>query len=123
MKLYKKIIANSKFRFLAAVSGWIVAVIGMTAGFDIDKEQVSAFLGETASNQIAQAGLFFTIAAWLHAGRVKKEIKDNFSSLTTAINGVAAAFKEDLKKHSEILENLSTRVDMLEKKHKGESNA
>lgn len=77
-------------------------------------EMVSKLLGEAASNQIVQAGFFFTVAAWLHSNKVQKEIKSAFSSLTDAINNVATSFQEDLKKHSATLENLSGRVQNVE---------
>lgn len=74
-------------------------------------------LSETSQNQIAQAGFFFTCAAWLHAGRVKKEIKLNFEALTHAIDKFADAFREDLKVQSAILNNLASRVQILEDKY------
>jgi len=96
----------------------LVVISGLTAGFATeagpDPETLKSFLSETAQSQIAQAGFFFTIAAWLHAGRVKKEIKSNFETLTTAINKVADAFREDLKVQREMLDNLKTRVQTLE---------
>lgn len=113
--MFEKIKAN-KFSVIAVLSGWIVA--GTIIAPDIDPEQLKYIFGEAASNQIAQAGFFFTVAAWLHSGRVKKEIKENFSSLTQAINDVASAFREDLKAHSEQLKNLSSRVQSLEEKTK-----
>ena len=115
--MFEKIIAN-KYIVMSVVSGWLVA--GFTIAPELDSEQIKLIFGEAASNQIAQAGFFFTIAAWLHSGRVKKEIKENFSSLTKAINDVASAFREDLKAHSEQLNNLASRVQSLEEKTKGE---
>jgi hypothetical protein len=70
----------------------------------------------TANSQIAQAGFFFAVAAWIHSGRVNKEISKNFSSITEAINNVANALRMDLKKHGERLDNLSDRVQTLENK-------
>lgn len=79
-----------------------------------ETETLLNFLSEASRNQITQAGFFFTMAAWLHSGRVKKEIKENFKGLTDSIDNVAKAFKEDLKAHSERLDNLSRRVHSLE---------
>lgn len=95
--------------------GWLVALLTL-AGFnaDIDHEAIKGFLGEAVGNQITQAGFFFTAAAWVHSSRVKKEIKANFASLTAAINNVAESFREDLKNHSERLDNLSMRVQTVE---------
>lgn len=107
---------NKNIILLSIIS--ISALTGFSVSPDLTQEQIKLFFGEAASNQIAQAGFFFTIAAWLHSGRVKKEIKENFSSLTKAINDVASAFREDLKAHSEQLKNLSSRVQSLEEKTK-----
>lgn len=95
-----------------AAMAMIASVVGAHAS--ADPELIQKFFGEAASNQIAQTGFFFTVAAWLHSGRVKKEIRENFSILTDAINNVADSFKEDLKKHSNELANLSLRVQNVE---------
>jgi len=97
--------------------------IGLAAGvstgvgflWGVDPELVKHFLSETAQSQIAQAGFFFTMAAWLHAGRVKKEIGRNFEALTAALNSMATALRKDLDGHREILANHGTRLDNLEK--------
>lgn len=92
-----------------------VLLVGLVAlGAEFDSSAIENFFGDAAKNQIAQAGFFFTAAAWIHSGRVKKEIKENFKSLTLAINQVAEAFKEDLKRHGDRLDNLSYRVTHLE---------
>lgn len=97
----------------------LVAILGLTAGFihgvsPETAEPVLKLFSETAQNQIAQAGFFFTVAAWLHSGRVKKEIRENFAALTVAIDKVAEAFREDLKAQGARLDNLTTRVTSLE---------
>lgn len=74
---------------------------------------VQAF-SDTAQSEIAQAGFFFTIAALLHSGRMKKEIRLNFEALTISIDKVAKAFHDDLKHHSEKIDGLSHRVSSLE---------
>lgn len=81
-------------------------------------EEVTKVLSQTAQSQMAQAGFFFTLAAWLHAGRVKKEIRTNFESLTVAITQVAEAFRSDLKAHGQRLDNLANRVESLEERTK-----
>lgn len=81
----------------------------------IDPKSIVDIFSDTAQSQIAQAGFFFTLAAWLHSGRVKNEIKSNFSALTLAINEVAEAFKADLKRHGDRLDKLDERMESLEK--------
>lgn len=88
---------------------------GFTAGkLEIEPELVKSFFSEAAQNQITQAGFFFTLAAWMHSTRVKKEIKLNFESLTTAINQLGEAFREDLKIQRDRIDNLAQRVQTLE---------
>ena len=99
---------------VVAVGLLITAVAYATGAMEIDHEVLTKLFGETMSNQITQLGICFTIAAWLHSGRVKKEIRANFSALTTAINNVAESLKEDLKAHSDKIDNLTTRVQKLE---------
>ena len=109
IKLYAWPVALSAVFGGAAATGF---------GLEVDSELIKTVFGEAANSQIAQAGFFFTVAAWLHSGRVKREIKDNFQLLTLAINNVAESFREDLKKHGERLDNLSSRVESLETKTK-----
>lgn len=101
----------------------IATGISGSVGFlwGVDPETVKHFLSETAQSQIAQAGFFFTMAAWLHAGRVKKEIANSFTSLTTAIQEVAQALRKDLESQKKILEIHATRLDNLEDKLTGNS--
>lgn len=99
---------------IVATLGWGIALVAMGADAGIDQEVIRSFLGEAASNQITQAGFFFTLAAWLHSGRVKKEIKSNFASLTEALNNLADSLREDLKNHSSRLDNLTSRVQNIE---------
>jgi hypothetical protein len=95
------------------------AAVGISSSvgvlWGIEPEIVKQFLSETAQSQIAQAGFFFTLAAWIHAGRVKKEIGKHFISLTTAIDGVSRALRADLAGQKEILENHAIRLENLEK--------
>ena len=112
------------------------ATVAKTAGasslvgflYGIDPETFTHILSETAKNQIAQAGFFFTLAALIHSSRTKKEIRSAVEamtiSLTTAINNVAVALRNDLAKQSEILmeqsktiANHTDRLENLEKKN------
>lgn len=97
----------------------LVATVALLAGFvhgvsPDTAEPIIKLLSDTAQSQITQAGFFFTLAAWLHSGRVKKEIRENFLALTVSIDKVADAFREDLKAHGERLDNLTSRVTTLE---------
>lgn len=105
---------------VAGVAASTVAGFGVGLGFflNLDPSDVMHLLSEAAANQIAQAGFFFTLAAWLHSGRVKKEIKLNFIALTDAINNVAVTLREDLNKHTKVLEDHGLRIKNIEDKVK-----
>lgn len=101
------------------------AGLGLVLGFE--PASISSFLSEAASNEIAKAGFFFVVAAWIHSNRVRNEIAKNFQSLTDAINNAANALRNDLEAQSRILANHSVRLDNLEKQtniqNQGEANA
>lgn len=113
---------------------WAVTsiVAGFGAGFayvaNLDPSTVVGFMSDAAASEITRAGFFFLVAAWIHSGRMKKEIKANFVSLTDAINNVAVALRKDLEAQAIILANHGLRLENLEKtklqpENKGEANA
>jgi hypothetical protein len=93
------------------------AVGGSTLGvlYGLDPTSFMHILSETANSQIAQAGFFFTLATWIHANKVRAEIKANFLILTEAINNVAEALRSEMEIHSKRLDNLQEEVDDLKK--------
>ncbi len=98
----------------------IISGIGILLG--IDPVGVTGKFSDVINSQIAQAGFFFTLAAWIHSSRVKKEIKACFEPMTAAVNGVRDALKLDLESQSRRISgieigvvNLTSRVDSLEK--------
>lgn len=82
------------------------SILGILYG--LDPEAFMRHLSDTAANQVAQYGSFFTLAAWIHAGQVKREIRSQFEIVTIAINNVADVLRQDLDK-------LNSRVEALEK--------
>ena len=79
-------------------------------------ESAKHFLSDAMQSELTKTLFIFTVASWVHSSRVRKEIRENFASLTSAINAVAEAFKKDLEKQREITDNLSSRVKDLEDK-------
>ena len=84
-------------------------------------ETLTSFMSKGMQSQFAQMSFAFTLAAWVHSGRVKKEIKSNFDGLTSAINAVADAFRKDLEAQSHVLQDTTnllaatiSRVEVLE---------
>lgn len=68
-----------------------------------------SFLSEAAHHQVVQSGFLFTLAAFIHAGRVKKEIATQFSALTASIDKLV----EVMKTHSERLDNVEKEVGTI----------
>lgn len=91
------------------------SALGLAYGMDISPQFVVDHLSMAAQSQITQAGFFFTLAAWLHAGRVKSEIKLNFSSLTDALNNLGDALRNELKNHADQLAAHAKMLDTLGK--------
>lgn len=104
-----------KWVALAVLSG--ATLVGFDTG-SFDPDVLQSFLSEAAQSEISKSGFFFIIAAWLHSGRMKKEIKLNFEHLTTAITSVADALRADMKIHRDRIDNLAKRVEDLEESTK-----
>ncbi len=82
---------------------------------DLDWIAVSDLISKGLSHQVTQFTIAFGVAAYIHAGRVKKEIASQMSGITGAINSLADALKKELSEHSARIEKLTSRVDSLEK--------
>lgn len=89
----------------------------------LNSETISSLMGEALGHQVTQFGIAFAIAAWVHAGRVKKEIKEQMSNVVAAVDNVASVLRQDLTHQSERighiedgLGKLTTRVASLETK-------
>lgn len=90
----------------------------------LDLDIIKNLFGDAISSQVTQFTIAFTLAAYIHAGRVKKEIKAQFSHLTDVIGELGAALRQDLNTHSERIgaveknvSQLSDRIENLESKH------
>lgn len=83
-----------------------------------DSELFMKYLNMAMQHQVSQYLLAFSIAAWIHSGRVKKE----FHSLTMAINNLGSALRLDLSTLGNRIgdverqvQGISSRVETLEK--------
>lgn len=100
---------SKKTVMTASVGGSLLGVL-----YGMDPIRFMEYLSATAQNQIAQIGVYFTIAAWVHAGRVKKEIAAQFEPLTRAINDVGTALRQDLSALGQDLNVHGNRLDIVE---------
>lgn len=87
-----------------------------------DLEFIKKMFGEAMASQVTQFGVAFSLAAWIHSSRVKKEIANQMSGLVSSLNNLGSALREDLKRQDERIENveggfkkLTSRVAALEK--------
>lgn len=91
----------------AVVSG------GLGTLYGIDPVSFMQHVSAVANNQIAQAGFFFTLAAFIHSGRVKTEIKSAFLTLTDSLNQLGNTLSQQLHEHSEKLDAHQKKLDAL----------
>lgn len=92
------------------------------AGVEVmDPGVLSSLLGQALSHQVTQFTFAFSLAAFIHSGRVKKEIREQFSGLVDSIDKVRAALNQDLAAQNQRLAGvevgmtkLAGRVDQLE---------
>lgn len=106
---------------LIKISVFTVLSSCVVAYASTDPEYVSGLLNQALSHQVTQFTVAFTIAAWLHSGRVKKEIKNQLGSISVSIDGVAQTLRQDLQAQNKRLasvetevKNISGRVGVLE---------
>lgn len=83
--------------------------------FLLDPEKLSGLFSEAMQHQIFQFTVAFTIAAWIHSGRVKKEIKNQFGSLVTALSGLG-------EKLENRIEGVEQDVKEIKQKLRGAEN-
>lgn len=76
----------------------------------VTPELLLSVLSQVFHNQIAQAGFFFTLAAWIHGKQVRNEIKAQLSPIAKALEELGVNIKNDMDKHNERLEKLENFV-------------
>ncbi len=82
--------------------GSIIAIL-----YSIDPVTFSEYLNLALQQEISRTLIAFSVAAWIHSGRVKKE----FKSVTEAINNLGSALRLDLSALSERVGDLEKTVN------------
>ena len=77
-------------------------------------------VSSTLSKDVTQFGIAFTLAALIHAGRVKKEIRMNFSGLKDVMKDFVSALRQDLEIQAKRISNLEEEVRIMNKKQNTE---
>ena len=80
----------------------------------LDPEFFQGVLTGALQSQVTQFGVAFALAAWIHSGRMKKEIGTQLSSVTAAINNLGTALRQDLAALSERIGQVESRMDKIE---------
>lgn len=70
--------------------------------------------GDTFQSQFSQTLAMFGLAAWIHSGRVKKEIAAQTGNVVSAVNNLALALRQDLASQASRIDVVENRVDALE---------
>lgn len=66
-------------------------------------------------SEVTRMTIAFVIAARLHRGWVKKDMKEQFSIITKSIDNLGKVIGDGLELHSKRIDELTVRVDKLEK--------
>lgn len=85
----------------------------------LDPEMVRDWAQGALSHQFTQMTIAFTVANWLHSGRLKKEIKAAFLSLTDSIDNVASKVTNEMSGIQTQIKVLNERVVHLEQTMEG----
>ncbi len=95
------------------LGGGTVAAIS----YGVVPDHALSFLSEAASHQVTQNLFYFALAAWIHSGRVRKEIR----FLTQSISDLGAALRQDFSALSNRVGNVEENVaKIIERERKRE---
>ncbi len=112
---------NKKLGWAAIISASIGS--GVLALLSPDTiENFVAHLSDSSQSQFSKNLFIFSLAAVIHSGRMKKEIRANFEMLVASIDNVSKQFHSALesqsKKQDEKLDGVIARVETLEAANK-----
>lgn len=81
----------------------------------MDLDTIQIFLSAALTHQVTQFTFAFSIAAWIHSGRMKKEIASQVIGIKNSIDGVTMALKDEILNQSSRIGYIEKRVENLEK--------
>lgn len=79
---------------------------------ELDIELVRKIAGEPFAQQFFIWTTSLALASFIHAGRVKKELKH----ITEALNGLSTALRRDLDNHSQRIDKVEVVVGKVEQR-------
>lgn len=75
-------------------------------GYDQVFEVLKILIGDAATSEFAKMLTLFTVAAWLHSTRVRREIRTQLSALTEVL-------REDLAHQKTVIAEVRSDVDTI----------
>ncbi len=90
---------------------------------DIDPNHLLTILGSALQAQVTQFGFAFSLAAWIHSGRVKKEIRSQFEGLTGAITSMGTALSKRIDTLADDHASLRQEVEEIKRGENGKDNS
>lgn len=81
----------------------------------LESNGILASVRELINAEVIKMTTAFLIAARMHRSWVRKDMEEQFTHITKAINNVADTVSRDLASHSKRIDDLSSRVENLER--------
>lgn len=79
--------------------------------FDLDT--IKLFLGDAIGAEVTKFTIGFVVAAWIHSGRVKKEIASQLEGIRLAMLDLGSALRQDLSNQSERIGKVEVGMSKL----------
>lgn len=83
---------------------------------DLDIDGISKLAEIVGFKEVAHNLLYFVVAAWIHSGRVGREIKSQMAGLIGAINAVRDTLQAEITMQNKRIETIQLKLDDLTKK-------
>lgn len=81
----------------------------------MDVNSIIDLVSSAMSHDVTKWTIAFCIAAWVHSGQVKRELRKQFTVIATSMDNLGIAIRKDMSDQARRIENLTGRVDQLEK--------
>ena len=83
---------------------------------DLDVDAMAKLAEAVGLKEVVHNLLYFAVAAWVHSGRVSKEIQKQMAGLINAINAVRDTLKADITLQNTRIEKMQNKIDELSSK-------
>lgn len=93
---------------------WAGAALGSGLIALLSPDTIESFIkhmSDASQTQFTKNVFIFSLAAVIHSGRMKKEIRTNFESLIASIDSVSAALRAEMKTQNAKIDGLTVKVE------------